>query len=535
MQEPQSQPEPEPQPELHSSINRRRLLFAGFTAILAAGLGFAIRGGIFADWSREFGFSAIQLGQIGGAGFTGFCFGIIIGGVLVDKIGYGKLVLTAFALHITSAFITLLANSEMPTQQAYDYLLWGMFVFAFANGTLEAVANPLVATLYPEKRTHYLNILHASWPAGLVLGGTLGALLGAAGWSWKAQLALYLIPTCGYGLMFLGQAFPRSEAASAGLSLGEMFKDVGLLGGLVVCALIALFFRDHLELAPFWSYSLGAILLLLIGSITSFSLGNWLLLTLFIAHALVGALELGTDGWIQNITGNLLTPTMGKWLFVMASLVMFALRFCADIIEQKLGLAPLGLLLASSITSAAGLLLISNASDTQALICAVLIYAIGKTFFWPTMLAVVGDRFPHTGAVAISIMGGIGMMAAGLLGTPGLGYLKDRYTAESLDTINPGLYAEVKSPISKGFLGFEPVAAIDGKMLSDALQTPALQRSQNQRDLVEANIAGDRKTLSTDATIPMVLTLIFLGLIITLRKESSEPKLFSQKPSSTIA
>ena len=54
----------------------------------------------------------------------------------------------------------------MPTRCLY----WGMFIFAFANGTLEAVANPLVATLFPNNRTHYLNILHASWPAGLVIG-----------------------------------------------------------------------------------------------------------------------------------------------------------------------------------------------------------------------------------------------------------------------------------------------------------------------------------------------------------------------------
>ena len=43
--------------------------------------------------------------------------------------------------------------------------------------TLEAVANPLVATLFPHNRTHYLNILHASWPAGLIIGGVLGWVL----------------------------------------------------------------------------------------------------------------------------------------------------------------------------------------------------------------------------------------------------------------------------------------------------------------------------------------------------------------------
>src|SRR5260370_15885071 len=120
-----------------------------------------------------------------------------------------------------------------------------MFLFAVANGNLEAVANPLVATLFPTNRTHYLNILHASWPAGLVLGGVAGWVLGEQyNWPWQHQLALYLVPVVLYGLLFLGQKMPKSEASKRGLSMGEMFKDVGILGGLVVCFLLALFFAS---------------------------------------------------------------------------------------------------------------------------------------------------------------------------------------------------------------------------------------------------------------------------------------------------
>src|SRR5436190_2988406 len=125
--------------------NAGRLLWAGFMAILAAGVGFAIRGGIFDNWGAEFGFTASQLGAIGGAGFSGFCFGIIFGGVIVDKIGYGKLVALALLCHVLSAVVTFAASTP---ENAYGYLFWGMFIFAYANGTLEAVANPLVATLY---------------------------------------------------------------------------------------------------------------------------------------------------------------------------------------------------------------------------------------------------------------------------------------------------------------------------------------------------------------------------------------------------
>src|SRR5687767_13646805 len=217
--------------------NAKRLLWAGFLAILAAGIGFGIRGGILANWAADFGFTGAQLGAIGGAGFTGFCFGIIIGGIIVDKVGYGKLVVAAFLFHILSAVVTFGASAPeagtitaAQTQSAFVYLWVGTFLFAVANGTLEAVANPLVATLFPNNRMHYLNILHASWPAGLVFGALVSTSFPALGW--KIKLAVFLISTVIYGVMFMGQHFPKSEASQKGLSLGEMFKDVGIIGSL---------------------------------------------------------------------------------------------------------------------------------------------------------------------------------------------------------------------------------------------------------------------------------------------------------------
>src|ERR1044071_2782876 len=226
------------------AANARRLLFAGFMAILAAGVGFAIRGGIFNDWVQAFNFTGLEIGLVNGAGFTGFCFGIIIGGITVDRVGYGKLVAAAFALHVLSALITFGAMPGMAGKTAFVYLWTGTFLFAVANGTLEAVANPLVATLFPNNRTHYLNILHASWPAGMVLGGFIHQ--GLAARSWKIQLACFLIPSAVYGVMFLGQHFPKSEASAKGLSLGEMLRDVGVLGALLIGFFVFLFFKDGL-------------------------------------------------------------------------------------------------------------------------------------------------------------------------------------------------------------------------------------------------------------------------------------------------
>lgn len=492
--------------------NSGRLLWAGFMAILAAGAGFALRGGIFDNWGSEFGFTATQLGAIGGAGFTGFCFGIIVGGVVCDKIGYSKLVIAAFALHVISAVVTFTASTP---ENAYKILTIGMFIFAYANGTLEAVANPLVATLFPNNRTHYLNILHASWPLGMIFGALVGWFLDdKLQVHWKIQLSLYLIPTVIYGLMFLGQHMPKSEASEKGSSLGEMFKDVGILGAAVVCYLLSLFFAGNLGFPPAASYAVAGALLVAVGVMTKFSLGSVLLFFLFIAHALVGAVELGTDGWIQNITGNLFTSEQGKALFLWTSLIMFALRFCADFIEKKLKISPVGLLLICSILACIGLTVASTMQTFAAALFALGIYAVGKTFFWPTMLAVASDRFPRTGAVAISIMGGIGMLSAGLIGGPGLGYAKDRFSAETLKATDAATYEQVKVATPSKFLFFSEVNAIDGTKLSEAQKIKAEERTPAQKAIVDSSITGDRRTLKADAFIPATMAVIYLLMLI---------------------
>ena len=355
-------------------------------------------------------------------------------GLVADKIGYGLLVLAAFAFHIISAVVTLIVPASASQAEAYHYLYWGSFIFAIATGTLEGVANPLVATLFPHNRTHYLNILHASWPAGLVLGSLLALLLGQyMHWGWKAQLGLFIIPVIGYGVLFLGQHMPKSEAAERGLKFADMFKDIGILGALIVCFLLSLFISSimqplltkagytaeqtaHAVQTSNWiGYALAAVLLVIVAVMTRFSIGAWLLFILFIAHALVGTVELGTDSWMQNITGNILNPKQGMILFIWTSMFMFTLRFFAGFIEKHIGLSPVGILLIAATIACIGLNVVSTINTFIGAILAVSIYALGKTYFWPTMLAVAADRFPKTGAIAFSMMGGIGMLSAGWL------------------------------------------------------------------------------------------------------------------------
>ena len=548
-----------------STYNPQRLLWAGFFAILAAGAGFAIRGGIFGAWAAEYGFTATQLGAIGGAGFSGFCFGIIIGGLLVDRLGYGKLVALAFVGHIISAIVTFGATDA---SNAYSYLYWGMFIFAYANGTLEAVANPLIATLFPKKRAHYLNILHASWPLGMVIGALATYVLGSVlHIGWKGQLAFYLVPTLGYALLFWNQKFPKSEAAEKGADLGEMTRDVGIIGGAVICYLLTLFFRNAIGLDSPTSITVGALLLLAVAMISrhnkkpvleniavlavctlialqaqitfglsntaglaitvalvlglgitmNWALGSFLLFVLFITHALVGAVELGTDGWIESITGNLFTTDQGKFLFIWTSAIMFGLRFCVDVIEKRLGLSPIGILFVSAVTAFIGLRLASGMESFAVALIALGIYALGKTFFWPTMLAVVGDRFPRSGAVAMSIMGGIGMLSAGLIGGPGLGYAKDRYTAEALSKDAPAVYESTKASSVSNYLFMKPVVAVDGAKLEAAKQA-GVSATPDQKSIVKANQHGDRATLKADSYIPLCMAIIYLLLLFYFKQ-----------------
>jgi MFS family permease len=522
------------------------LLCAGFVAILSTGIGFSIRGGILSIWGADFGFTGLQNGLIGGAGLNGFCFGIIIGGLIADKIGYGKLVIAAFILHLISAFVTFIPSKGMGTNTAFVYLWSGTFIFALANGTLESVANPLVATLFPKNRTHYLNILHAAWPAGLVLGSFIGGYWGTAfDWGWKVRMAFFLVPTVFYGILFFGQHFPKSEASEKGLKLGEMLKDVGILGSAVVGFIIALFLKD--SLGPLmagltgksffasnnWTYvSLvaGLGVWAWLSHMSRWAMGAVLLFVLFVTHGLVGSVELGTDTWSQNITGNILTPQQGTLLFVFTSAIMFGLRFCANYIE-KAGLSPLGILLIGASLACVGLNLVAGIVAFGGAMGALAVYAVGKTFFWPTLLAVAADRFPRTGAVAISIMGGIGMMAGGLIGSPGLGYAKDRFASEHLEQINPAAYAQYKAQSPSKFLFFKEVHGLDGTKFGDlekkiadlragagkteAEATAALDKlTPEEKAVHESGIAGDRKTLKADAFIPLTMAVIFLVILL---------------------
>src|SRR4051812_10981005 len=479
-------------------INQRSIFFASFMTLVAAGMGFSINGGILAALGTQFGFTKSDLGAIPGGGLAGFGLTIIFFSFFADKVGYRALLIGAFFLHLLSVVMRVSATpifAASGKDAAYTMLYAGAFVFSLANGLCEAAINPLTATLFPRNKTHYLNILHAGWPLGLVIGGLVNFFF-AGKVRWEFLLALYALPTLYYGAVVIMNRFPISEAKAAGLTVGQMVSHV---------------------FAP-------------------------LLLFLFLIHAMIGYVELGTDGWVQNI----LNPIIGSkafLLFVYTSLLMFVLRFFAGPIVHKIN--PLGLLFISAIFGAVGLYWLGTITTVGVAFAAATVFALGKTFYWPTMLGVIGERFPKAGAIAMGLSGGIGMLSAGFLGGPGIGYTQDVQAPQQLRSVKPDAYDRVKSEKPNHFVFFPPVQGLDQAkvaVIADKGETLAKDLAfakehnkvdenlnklsawyenvekphvdEDQKPVVAANIEGGKKALQVTALVPTTMAVCYLLLVI---------------------
>ena len=463
-------------------MNKTKLLIASFLTILVAGLGTAVRGGLLLEWGTEFGFTQTELGQITGGGFVGFGLVILLASAFLDRYGYKPFLMGAGVLHVLSVIIALAAtfvyngaidtDPDLARAGAYFCLFWGVFIFAVANGICEAVINPLVATLYPKEKTHYLNILHAGWPAGLIAGSLLGiGLIGRV--RWEIVLALYLVPTLIYVLMMVKEKFPRSEAAAAGVKFIDMVKEFA---------------------AP-------------------------MLLFLLVLHVCIGYVELGTDSWIVNIMDTVLG---GKGLFILlyTSILMFVLRFFAGPIVHRIN--PLGLLFVSACVAAIGLYSLGSLAGAVTVMIAATIYGAGKAFFWPTMLAVVSERFPKGGALTLGAVGGVGMLSAGLLGGPGIGYLQDRHASNDLQAKAPAVYDEYKADGTNSFLFFAPVQGLDGSKAGPVMEKAkdfSIELPPDEQAVRDASFHGGQTALRITAVVPVFMALGFLYLIIHFRRK----------------
>jgi MFS family permease len=495
---------------MRTSMQTQTRLFVACTiSLVSASVGFVVRAFLITEWGTRFNLSETQIGSIQGAGLYPQALSIIFFSLIVDRLGYGRTMALAWIGHVLSAIITMTATG-------YSGLYLGTLVFALANGAVEAVINPVTATLYPNSKTHHLNILHAGWPGGLVLGGLLAIALGSSGgenaWRWK--VALYLIPTAVYGILMLGHKFPVQERVAAGVSYREMLKEFGWAGCLIV-SIFAAYAVD--EILRVFGLHLKTSVMVLIAAIPTAlfalrirSFGRPMFIFLMMVMILLATTELGTDSWIAA----LMTPVLkdfganaGNWVLIYTSAIMFVLRFFAGPIAHRI--SPLGLLATCAAVASIGLFWLASAGTTAIMVfLAATCYGFGKTFFWPTTLGVVSEQFPKGGALTLNAIAGVGMISVGVLGNPLLGTIQDHFLDKNLAKQNPALHEKVAAPAQSKFgMTYQPLDKTKIAVLSstEAIEVERIRTANNQ------------KTLAKVAVLPAIMFLCYLSLILFFR------------------
>lgn len=337
-----------------AEINKNKLFIASCLALTVTAMTFAIRAGILGQLSQDFALSDTQLGWINAMAFLGFPIATMFGGLLYNFLGAKKLVLIAFVGHIIGLVLTMSA-------EGFWTLLISSFFIGFANGAVEAGCNPLITDIYHKNKTTMLNRFHVWFPGGIVIGALISKTMTDMSFGWQAQIAIMLIPTVIYGYLILSQKFPESENIDT--STGKNIK--------------ALF-------SP-------------------------LFLFMAFCMTLTATSELGTQQWIERILGA--SGASPMLMMAMITGVMAVGRYFAGPIINKFN--PAGVLLYSAIVTTLGIYSMSMATGNMVYVSA-LLFALGVTYFWPTMIGFVAENIPQSGALGMSMLGGAGMFAVSM-------------------------------------------------------------------------------------------------------------------------
>jgi len=362
--------------EAGASIDSSRLFIGSCVALIATSVAFATVGAVMLSLKREFVLTNEEVGWIGGAALWGFAVSQLLFAPFADTIGMRFLLRMAFLGHLLGVLTMIIA-------EGFWTLFGGALVIAMANGLVEAACNPLVAALYPDNKTVKLNQFHVWFPGGAVLGGLAAYGLNQAGvTSWECQIGLVLIPTLIYGMLLLREPFPETEGVQAGVGMGEMFR-----------AALA---------TPFM----------------------WVML---IAMAMTASIELGPNRWVPAVVESGGMP--GILVLVWISGLMALLRYKAGPVVHRF--SPTGILVLSALVSGVGLFWLSYATGAMTFAAAT-VFAIGVCYFWPTMLGVVSERVPRSGALGLGLMGTVGMATVGVVTAPQMGKIADRYAHDQI-------------------------------------------------------------------------------------------------------
>ena len=339
-----------------TTSNRRSLFIASCASLLVTSLSFGIRAGILNDLGVEFELSGSELSRIAATAFWGFPVSMIIGGALVDKVGMKNLMRLAYIGHFAGILLTIFAGGF--------WSLWISTLFiGLANGMVEAVCNPLVASIYPEEKTTKLNQFHLWFPGGIVIGSLVAFSFGKLGLSWQMMMAVMLLPTIWYALQMERMEFPVTERVANKVSDSEMYK--ALLNPLYIIITIAM-----------------------LGTATS---------ELFINQYV--------DVLLKSVSDNAILI-----LLITSGVMTFGRGIAAPVVER---FSTTGMLLFSAVFTTIGLYMMGT-MDGSMLFVSAFVFGIGVTYFWPTMIGFVATYLPSTGALGMAVIGAAGMFAVSI-------------------------------------------------------------------------------------------------------------------------
>lgn len=343
---------------MEKNFNPTRLFVGSCMALVVTAMTFAIRARLELVFQHDFQLSSQDIGFAFGPAFWGFTLAMIIGGPLVDILGMKRIVWIAFFCHLVGIVLTLTATN-----------FWSLFIAitftGLGNGMVEAACNPLVATIYSNDKVKMLNRFHVWFPGGIMIGSIVAYfMIDIANLPWQYLVAVLFIPLAVYGYLFLGQELPKTERVSLGISTGDMWKAVG---------------------TPLFLFMAFCMLL-------------------------TASTELGTNQRIDSLLRETGVPAILVLAFINGIMAV-GRGFAGPVVHR---LSSSGMLLFSAVFSFIGLIAMSYTSGAMTFVSAA-VFAIGICYFWPTMLGFVSEKIPASGALGLSIMGGLGMFSVSLV------------------------------------------------------------------------------------------------------------------------
>jgi MFS family permease len=366
----------------HEGLNIRRLFIlsclclatTSFSFVLRGDIGGALKGELINPYDAVH--SAKILGDALGWAFPGFALMVFIGSAIVDYLGMRNLLLLCGLNFIVGTLLVIMADKISPGAGAINVVGIGMLLNGLGWGCSETVINPLTTAIYPTDKTHRLNVLHAWWPAGIIVGGLLGIGATKINLGWRVEFAMLLVPAVAILALAAGTKFPKTERVAAGVSNTAMYKEA---------------------LKPGFLLFVGAMVL-------------------------TASAELAPGQWVNTALSHTVGMP-GTLILVYVAGLMFVMRHFAGTMVKRL--SSVGLLWCSCLLASLGLVALSKANSPLTAMLAATVWGTGVCYMWPTMLASAAERYPKGGAFAMGVIGSAGAFAIKFV-LPKMGDLFDK-------------------------------------------------------------------------------------------------------------